>query len=116
MGGRIDEMTIGNTAPDNWLSSCTCTITITLMMIMLITSTSRPSHTDRKRPDSMSLISCQADRPAAWDVMVTCNTAASYDESSVCKADAAVKIAATCKTSEYFNLSTQYPVTVETQR
>jgi len=26
-GGSIGEMTMGNTAPGNWLSSCTCSTT-----------------------------------------------------------------------------------------
>jgi hypothetical protein len=70
----------------------------------------------KKRPDGLTLVPWQKDKPLAWDVTVICPFADSYVDLAARTAGAAAELAADRKTTKYYGLETQClfePVAVE---
>ena len=71
---------------------------------------------DGKRPDGLSLVSCERGKPLVWDATVPDSMAPSYRSTAITEAGAVAKLSETKKHSKYINLLGSYiftPVAIE---
>jgi len=62
-------------------------------------------RSDGKRPDGLTLVPWQSEKPLTWDVTVAHTLAASYVSSTASEAGATAEMAVTQKSSKYADLS-----------